>query len=225
MKNRLCCLSAFMLLACGEPAPQSPELLAVESLTFDPLRVSKTKTGERLQEPLIVRAWDANGGPLSGVRVMIDVFGDANVWSSNTLLGSNGIAETTTDGSIAIELTPRTAGPFKVRASLPDAFSLRDSVTLDVTASILLSDFEYLGIGFSGSSTLPIGTDIEWMCVCDTLWTVTSVDAPAGATPFDSGVLDPEDSFRYTPDVVGEYRFEDSIRSLESSISVTAPGT
>lgn len=185
------------------------------------------RTEEDFAEPLVVEVTDADGEPVSGVALE---------WSVTEGSGTLSETSTTTDtqGQASVTVTSGTStGAIEVQATSDEAQGGPLTFTLQTTVMVVQivdnafvdpqgrtnADFEV---------DIQVGDTIEWQYVEDGLvtHTATSTAEPAGGAAFDSGVLNPGDTFQFAPQVAGTWTFFCEIHPaimVDATINVTDP--
>lgn len=197
--------------------------ISLESSQVEPAAISIVsgdsqtdgRTTRAFAEPLKVGVTDADGNSVCGATVDWSV-----VTGSATL--SSGQTTTNTDGRTSVDATSDTLfESHGVRARLSGG---QDSVTFNLETSVA---WFRIGDSFfedwhgrqntNFDARIPVGTTVEWEYVSgSTEHTATSGEGengdagdgvPSGGAPFDSGVLQPGDSFTATLNTSGEWTF------------------
>lgn len=89
-------------------------------------------------------------------------------------------------------------------------------VTVEITTS------GFVGPDGTKDVALSLGDTVEWVNVDDRGHTASSVDEPAGGAAFDSGLLQPGDTYRFVPDGTGvwEYRCDEHSDEPHGTLTV-----
>jgi len=169
-------------------------------------------------DPFVVRLSDAHGAPLPGGAVYWSVAsGGGDLCDTMPVTCPGGPVQTITnaDGEAKVWLAPVALGAILVRAI---ASGLEGSpVTFQTNAVGLVvyayppsdcnNPMQFFGLEGTGPVTVPVGTIIEWeILACG--GRIASTTGPAGVM-FDSGPLNPSESFAFVPTVVGRWDYQD----------------
>lgn len=184
-------------------------------------------TEQDFDEDLVVRIADAEGDPVGGRTVTWSVIGgDANLSE----------ATTTTDeqGETSVTVTAGTGtGEVQIQAAADDTEG--GPIAFDLDVSVLRVE---IGDNYfedpqgrrnaSFEVNVEVGDTIEWRYVESGLvtHTATSTTEPGGGSSFDSGILNPGDTFRFAPQVEGTWIFFCEIHPsimVDATINVADP--
>ncbi len=227
--------------ACTGEHPSAPTPLTTPPRSENPAptaislvsgNAQNGKAGEQLAEPFVVRVTDQSGNGVSNQAVSFEITsgggalgGRCDVTTSVQIRSS----QTDADGVATMAFMPTVLGRSTVSARLSGPAA---PVTFSADATVLVVEFwfGYWNFGFvgpctnSGDVVVPVGTPVEWRIpVHDdrypVTYTVTSASAPAGASGFDSGVLNSDERFRFVPLVAGRWEYRDRITGLMGSLT------
>lgn len=174
------------------------------------------RSGEHLEDPLVVRVTDAQGNGVGKVPVAWSVtsgdgdFAAPGGWTVRTM------TTTAADGRAQVFFRPTALGMTTVAASVEGLEIPPVTFTASSTFLRIYAGYWY-GIGFGPPDvTVPVGTTIEWLNPYDGRpHTITSSSVPAGEASFASGTLDLHDSFRFIPEVAGTWEYFCEIHGAE----------
>ncbi len=186
------------------------------------------KTQQAFGAPLVVALTDGGGNPVAGATVTWAVTqGDARLSSATATTDAQGRASitvtsgrTTSDHVVQASSAGTTGGPisFSLRTTVM-AVQIVDNAFVDVEGR-QNADFR---------ADIQVGDTIEFTYVVSgaTTHTVTSTDTPPGGASFDSGTMNPGDTFRFAPAIAGTWTFFCAVHPgtmLNATIVVSAGG-
>lgn len=194
------------------------------------------KTGEPLDEPLVVMATDGLGNAAANVRVTWrvtqgggyfregpdyswDWYGPGAEEPSSSYTNAEGLAQ--------VRFTPRVLGTVIANAEL-DGAGAGAYLSLDVNV-LVIDYYSYPAWGvepvfddFSCSDCLgsvPLGTTIEWVNHLARAQ-IVSTSHPSNGTGFSSPELGQGDRFQFVPDVVGGWEYVDQVLGTTGTLRV-----
>jgi hypothetical protein len=185
------------------------------------------QAGGSVDHSLRVLITDSDGSPIRGQAVAWRVVsGSAEIFPGGLL--------SFPDGSFAAYIRPMSLGSMTVTAqvvgglSLPVVFHVSAHCWASVVPVTLWRDAfgaeDAFNFGFAwGPLTIGLGATVEWIntnVVGDGTARIQSVAVPPGGTAFDSGILQPTEHFRFTPNVQGTWEYQDAVGHVQGRLNV-----
>ena len=236
-------LLLFLLAGCRD-ATSTASPLQSRLVMYDGNNQVAFDTITHLRFPLSVRAVDSDGRPLAGIRVQWRVVagsgeltgfpGGERLTDNTTATGVDGVAavsfRSTSLGSGIVSAAMTGAAPVEFHTVTNPALRPPDVIItggpfFDCTGGADSTRY-WTGSGTTRDTVLSavVGDRVGiryadyLLPVCTARFKSTSV--PVGGTPFDSGVLHAGDTFQFTPDAVGTWKFVDAINGGSGALIV-----
>lgn len=211
------------LTSCGEhglaPTPPAPIAAAVTIVSGDE---QEGTANVELGEPFVIQVTDAQGDGLGEVEVIWTITSGAGHFG----YGEEGdprsavTARTGAGGLAAAVFTPTEVGTSTVTTGVAGL----EGATFTIVATDLQIQFVwYFDSFFPADAAVPVGTMVVWL-IADDSATVTSSSAPPGGAPFDSGILNLDDRFRFVPEVLGTWEYFDRVSGATATLTARQKG-
>lgn len=165
------------------------------------------KTQRDFAQPLVVEVLDGDGNPEAGVTVTWSVVqGDATVSQTSVQTDGQGRAQVTLTSGTQLT-THRIQAAADGHDNSPVEFTARTTVLVALIGDIYFEDLA----GRRNENfqvTVAVGDTIEFSYATGaSTHTATSDSQPQGGQAFDSGNMQPGDTFRFVPGVTGTWTF------------------
>lgn len=172
------------------------------------------RAGRTLADPLVIRVIDEFGNPVAGVRMhwTIDAEG-ASVSDDTTETDAGGVAET------HLTLGPRLRN-YTVDVGEAGSQSIELRAFFAATATVLpvrIEEFRFHAPRGGTEATVGTGDTVEWENTDTIAHAVRTERAPDGASAFESGRMEPGETFRFVPSSSGRWSYTCPLHPERSS--------
>lgn len=186
----------------GSPVTFTVSVLAAKAITVVSGSGQMGRVNQPLADSFVVRVTATDDGPLPGAVVdWTATAGGGSFSDAGSASGADGTART-------VLILGAFPVPNVVVASLP-ATGLSANFTAQATSvqtvTVEIMDFTFKAPGGGDDVTILLGDIVRWVNLDPEQHTATSDTEPIGGAAFDSGTLNQDDEFTFTPHVRGTW--------------------